>query len=422
MNILVVGGGGREHAICAALNKSDKVSKIYCAPGNGGTAAFCENISVKATDLSGMLDACLKVRPDFVVVTPDDPLALGMVDLLEENGFPCFGPVKAAAEIEASKVFAKAFMERHDIPTAACKVFDNFEDASNYVMNAPLPTVIKADGLAAGKGVLICETYEEAREGLDDIFNNSRFGSAGSKVVIEEFLTGPEVSVLCFSDGKTIVPMAASQDHKRLLDGDRGPNTGGMGAYSPVPVYTAEMAERCMKEIFRPTIEGMAAEGRTFRGCIYFSLMLTPKGPKVIEYNARFGDPETQAVLPLLESDLVDVMMACREGKLHETEVRFSGKASCCVVLACDNYPAGSRKGLPISGISEAEKDCNVFHAGTACQNGEIVTSGGRVLGVSAQADDLAAAVKKAYAGIEKIHFDGCYHRNDIAAKAFAEV
>jgi len=422
MNILVVGGGGREHAICTALNKSDKVEKIYCAPGNGGTASFCENIPVKATDLSGMLEACLKVRPDFVVVTPDDPLALGMVDLLEANGFPCFGPVKAAAEIEASKVFAKAFMERHNIPTAACKVFECYEDAAEYVKTSPLPTVIKADGLAAGKGVLICETVEEALEGLDDIFNNSRFGAAGSRVVIEEFLTGPEVSVLCFTDGTTIVPMAPSQDHKRLLDGDRGPNTGGMGAYSPVPVYTASVAERCMKEIYRPTIDGMAEEGRTFRGVLYFSLMLTPNGPKVIEYNARFGDPETQVVLPLLESDLAEIMIACRDGKLSETEVRFSGKASCCVVLACDNYPAGSRKGLPISGISDAEKIGYVFHAGTALNGETPVTAGGRVLCVSAQADDLRAAVDKAYEGIKKISFDGCYHRNDIAAKAFAEV
>jgi len=417
MNILVIGGGGREHAVAAALRKSPRVNQIWCAPGNGGTAAFCENVPIAAADLPGVRDFCACARPDLVVVTPDDPLALGMVDMLEEMGVPAFGPRKNAAEIESSKAFAKEFMARHHIPTAACRVFDRPEDAVRHIGGRSAPMVIKADGLAAGKGVFVCETKEEALHAARLIQIDRVFGEAGSRVLVEDFLTGPEVSVLCFTDGKTIVPLPASQDHKRLLDGDKGPNTGGMGAYSPVSAYTPELAQQCMDEIFRPTLSGMAEEGRVFRGVLYFSLMLTPDGPMVIEYNARLGDPETQAVLPLLTSDLAEILLACRNGTLTEAHVACAPLAGCCVVMAGKSYPKGSDKGLPISGVGEAEKTALVFQAGTRREGGALYTSGGRVLCVSCQAPSLKEAVAGAYVALGKIHFDGARYRTDIAAK-----
>ena len=417
MNILVIGGGGREHAVAAALRKSPRVNKIWCAPGNGGTAGFCENVPVSATDLNGVRDFCARTRPDLVVVTPDDPLALGMVDMLEEMGVPAFGPVQKAAEIESSKAFAKAFMARHNIPTAACFVFDRPEDALRHIAERPAPMVIKADGLAAGKGVFICETKAEAMDAARLIQVDKAFGEAGSRVLVEDFLTGPEVSVLCFTDGKTIVPLPAAQDHKRLLNGDRGPNTGGMGAYSPVSVYTPELAQKCMEKIFRPTVNGMAEEGRVFRGVLYFSLMLTSEGPMVIEYNARLGDPETQVVLPLLRSDLVEILLACRNSTLTESAVVCAPLAGCCVVMAGKSYPQGSDKGLLISGVEEAEKTALVFQAGTQLKDGALYTSGGRVLCVSYQAPTLRDAVAGAYSALEKVHFEGAQYRTDIAAK-----
>ena len=417
MNILVMGGGGREHAVSAALIKSPLVDKIWCAPGNGGTAAFCENVPVAATDLTGVRDFCAHARPDLVVVTPDDPLALGMVDMLEEMGIRAFGPKRNAAEIESSKSFAKAFMARHHIPTAACRVFDRPEDALKYIKERPSPMVIKADGLAAGKGVFICMTKGEALDAVRLIQVDKAFGDAGSRVLVEDFLTGPEVSILCFTDGKTIVPLPASQDHKRLLAGDKGPNTGGMGAYSPVSIYTPELASRCMTEIFRPTVDGMAEEGRTFRGVLYFSLMLTAEGPMVIEYNARLGDPETQAVLPLLRTDLLGIMLACRDGSLTEEHVVCAPLASCCVVMAGASYPNSSEKGLLISGVEEAEQTALVFQAGTRREEGSLYTAGGRVLCVSCQSPTLKQAVAGTYAALKKIHFKGAQYRTDIAAK-----
>ncbi len=418
MNILIIGGGGREHAIALALSRSPRVRKMWCAPGNGGIASLCECVPIAATDLEGVLAFCRKNRPDLVVVTPDDPLALGMVDLLEQNGFPAFGPRKDAALIESSKSFAKDLMARHHIPTAACRVFDELSPALDYVASCPVPVVVKADGLALGKGVFICQTRDDAAAAVRSIMEEKLFGQAGARVVIEEFLTGPEVSVLCFADGETLVPMPAAQDHKRALAGDRGPNTGGMGAFSPVSCYTPELARQCMDEIFLPTVRAMKAEGREFRGVLYFSLMLTPDGPRVIEYNCRFGDPETQAVLPLLRSDLLDIFLAVRGGRLREVPVEFDEKASCCVVMASGGYPGAYEKGLPIFGLGAAEKQgCTVFHAGTAQKDGLLVTSGGRVLGVSATADTLKDAVSKAYAGVSRIAFYGASFRRDIAQK-----
>lgn len=419
MKVLIVGGGGREHAIALAIARSPGVEKLYCAPGNAGTAALGENVPIGATDLDKMVAFAKEQKIDFVVVAPDDPLALGMVDRLEEAGIPAFGPTAAAAAIEGSKVFAKDLMKRYHIPTAGYEVFADPRQALDYIRaQGKYPVVIKADGLALGKGVIIAGSEEEAREGLRSIMEDKIFGASGNRVVIEEFLTGPEVSVLAFTDGKTLVPMVSSMDHKRALDGDRGPNTGGMGTVAPNRHYTPEVAKACMETIFLPTVEAMNREGRTFKGCLYFGLMLTPEGPKVIEYNCRFGDPETQVVLPLLESDLLGIMQAVRDGRLSEVPVRFSDGAAACVVLASGGYPGSYEKGKAITGLDEDfGEDVFIYHAGTAIKDGETVTSGGRVLGVTARGKDLAQALARAYEAAGKIDFAGKQYRTDIGRK-----
>ena len=423
MKILVVGGGGREHAIIRKLKQSPLCGEIWCAPGNGGIAydAKCKNI--KATDLDGMVAFAKEEGFDYAVVAQDDPLALGMVDRLAEIGIPSFGPNKAAARIEASKVFSKDLMKKYHIPTADYAVFNDPAKAMEYIeQRGKYPVVVKADGLALGKGVLICQNEQEAREGLKEIMLDKKFGASGNQVVVEEFLTGPEVSVLSFADGKTVKPMVSSMDHKRALDGDEGLNTGGMGTVAPNPYYTPEMAERCMKEIFLPTMAAMQAEGCPFKGCLYFGLMLTPDGPKVIEYNCRFGDPETQVVLPLLESDLLEIMQATTNGTLDKTEVKFSDGAAACVILASGGYPVAYEKGKKIEGLTEGQlpecADVTVYHSGTAQNEQGLVTAGGRVLGVTAVADTLPEALKKAYAAAEKISFEGLHKRTDIGARA----
>ena len=421
MKVLIVGGGGSEHVIAAKLAMNPQVEKLYAAPGNGGMAAIAECLPIKATDIQAITDFCVKEGMDYVVVAPDDPLCLGLVDLLREKGIPAFGPEKKAAIIEGSKVFAKGLMKKYGIPTAQYEVFDDYAKALDYVENAALPLVVKADGLALGKGVLICPTREEARDAVRSMMVDNRFGMSGSRVVIEEFLTGPEVSVLTFTDGTCVKPMVSSMDHKRALDHDEGLNTGGMGTIAPNPYYTADIAAQCMETIFLPTIRAMNAEGRTFRGCLYFGLMLTPKGPKVIEYNCRFGDPETQVVLPLLESDLLTIMQATTNGTLAETPVQFADQAACCVVLASGGYPQHYETGYPITGLKEAEKTAHVFHAGTRRnEKGEIVTSGGRVLGVTAVGESLEKAVAAAYDAAEKIHFTDLHMRRDIGQRALA--
>ncbi|OUQ23562.1 phosphoribosylamine--glycine ligase [Flavonifractor sp. An135] len=415
MNVLVVGGGGREHAIVWALSKSPKVTGLFCAPGNAGIAQLAQCVDVKATDVSGMVAWAKEHHMDFVVVAPDDPLALGMVDALEEAGIPAFGPRKNAAVIEASKAFSKDLMAKYHIPTAKYCTFTELDAALAYIEEQGAPIVVKADGLALGKGVLVAQTVEEAKEAAKSMMADGKFGAAGACVVIEECMTGPEVTVLAFCDGEHLVTMPASQDHKRAFDGNQGPNTGGMGAIAPVACYTPEVAKRCEAEIFRPTVAAMAAEGRPFQGVIYFGLMLTPQGPKVVEYNARFGDPECQAVLSLLDSDLMDIFEACRSGKLDQVDVRWKDGAACCLVLASGGYPASYPKGLPITGLEEAGKSAVVFHAGTARNEaGDIVTNGGRVLGVTAVAVDLEGAIAKAYAAAKPIHFDGMHFRTDI--------
>ena len=423
MKILVIGGGGREHAIIRKLKESPLCGEIWCAPGNGGIAydAKCKNI--KATDVDGMVAFAKEEGFDYAVVAQDDPLALGMVDRLAKIGIPSFGPNKAAARIEASKVFSKDLMKKYHIPTADYAVFNDPAKAMEYIeKRGKYPVVVKADGLALGKGVLICQTEQEAREGLKEIMLDKKFGASGNQVVVEEFLTGPEVSVLSFADGKCVKPMVSSMDHKRALDGDNGLNTGGMGTVAPNPYYTPEMAERCMKEIFLPTMAAMEAEGCPFKGCLYFGLMLTPDGPKVIEYNCRFGDPETQVVLPLLQSDLLKIMQATTNGTLEETEVKFSDGAAACVILASGGYPVAYEKGKRIEGLTDGQlpgsTDVTVYHSGTAQTEQGLVTAGGRVLGVTATADTLPEALKKAYAATEKIHFDGLHKRTDIGARA----
>ena len=421
MKILVVGGGGREHAIIRKLKENKDVETIYALPGNGGIAADAECVNIAASDIGGIVAFAKENTVDFAVVAPDDPLVLGAVDALEAAGILCFGPERKAAAIEGSKVFAKDMMKKYGIPTARYDVFDNADAALAYVETAPLPAVVKAEGLALGKGVLIAKTREEARAAVQTIMVDKKFGNSGSRVVIEEFLTGPEVSVLSFTDGKTLVPMVSSMDHKRALDGDAGLNTGGMGTIAPNPYYTPEIAKQCMDRIFLPTVRAMNAEGRTFKGCLYFGLMLTPEGPKVIEYNCRFGDPETQVVLPLLESDLLTIMRACREGTLSDTEVKFSDGAACCVVLASEGYPEKYEKGYEITvddGI-----DADVFVAGAKCRDGKLITDGGRVLGVTATAEDLQAAVEEAYKQVKKVRFANAYYRKDIGKRALeAEV
>ena len=420
MNILVVGGGGREHAIIKKLKENKAVSAIYALPGNGGIAADATCVPIGATDISGIVEFAKNNAIDYAVVAPDDPLVLGCVDALNEIGIPCFGPKASAAIIEGSKAFSKNLMKKYDIPTASYEVFTEFADALKYLETAPMPTVIKADGLALGKGVIIAETLEEAKTAVTDMMANAKFGKSGTTVVIEEFLTGPEVSVLAFTDGKVVKPMVSSMDHKRVGDNDTGLNTGGMGTIAPNPYYTEEIAKTCMEKIFLPTIGAMNAEGRPFRGCLYFGLMLTPTGPKVIEYNCRFGDPETQVVLPLLESDLLTVMQACTNGNLAETEVKFANKHACCVVTASGGYPESYPKGLPISMTEEAA--AHTYVAGAKLENGKLLTSGGRVTGTTAVEDTLALAVQEAYRIADGVVFENAYRRSDIGKRGLAAV
>ncbi len=423
MNLLVIGGGGREHAIIKKLRENKQVKKIYALPGNGGIGEDAQCVPIKATDVEGVLEFAKSHKVDFAAVIPDDPLALGMADKLREMGIPTFGPTAQAAEIESSKVFAKNLMQKYHIPTADYQVFDQAEKAMEYITGKnKYPVVIKADGLALGKGVIIAADPQAAKEAVEAIMNEKIFGKSGDHVIVEEFLQGPEVSVLSFTDGETLRPMVTSMDHKRAYDGDEGPNTGGMGAVAPNPYYTKEVAQRCMEEIFLPTIRAMKQEGRPFQGCLYFGLMLTEDGPKVIEYNCRFGDPETQVVLPLLKTDLLTIFQAVMEGKLSEQKVEFLDKAACCVILASGGYPKNYYTGLPISGIEEAEQmeDVSVYHAGTKMEDGKLLTAGGRVLGVTALANDLAGAMEKAYEAAGKIHFDNMHYRRDIGRRALS--
>ena len=417
MNLLVIGGGGREHAIVRKLKENPEVETIYCVPGNGGIAADAVCVpEIGAKDIPAQVAFAAAHNIGFAVVTPDDPLVLGAVDALEAAGIPCFGPEAKAAILEGSKVFSKELMKKYAIPTADYRVFTEAAAAMEYVQSCPLPVVVKADGLALGKGVLIAETHEAAISAVETIMLDRAFGSSGSQVVIEEFLTGPEVSVLAFTDGKTVVPMVSSMDHKRAHDHDEGLNTGGMGTVAPNPYYTDEIARVCMETIFLPTVRAMNAEGRTFRGCLYFGLMLTPNGPKVIEYNCRFGDPETQVVLPLLKSDLLSILRACRNGTLAETAVQFSDEAACCVVMASRGYPEHYEKGFAIT--MPAEVAAHTYVAGAKCEGEKLLTSGGRVLGVTATAADLKSAVKKAYERVERVHFDNAFYRHDIGQRA----
>ncbi len=421
MKILVVGGGGREHAIIKKLKENKEIDKIYALPGNGGIAADAECVSIGATDIDGIVRFAVENSIDYAVVAPDDPLVLGCVDALEEKGIPCFGPRSEAAIIEGSKVFSKNLMKKYGIPTAAYEVFTDADKALEYIKTAPIPTVIKADGLALGKGVIIAQTREEAEDAVISIMKDKKFGKSGNSIVIEEFLEGPEVSVLSFTDGKTVVPMISSMDHKRAGDNDTGLNTGGMGTVAPNPYYTEAVARECMDKIFIPTINAMNAEGRTFKGCLYFGLMITKDGPKVIEYNCRFGDPETQVVLPLLRSDLFTVMRAVTDGTLSETEVEFYDKNAACVIMASEGYPVAYEKGYEIT-IPDDIADC-VFVAGAALKDGKLLTSGGRVLGVTAIADSLKEAVDASYGMVKRIHFDNAYYRSDIGKRALeAEV
>ena len=417
MKLLVVGGGGREHAIIKKLKENPSVETIYALPGNGGIAADAVCVPIGATDIPRIVEFAVQNGIDYAVVAPDDPLVLGAVDALTEKGIPCFGPSANAAIIEGSKVFSKNLMKKYGIPTARYEVFEELDAALEYLDTAPIPTVIKADGLALGKGVIIAQTREEANRAVTDMMANGMFGASGSRVVIEEFLTGPEVSVLAFTDGKVVKPMVSSMDHKRIGDNDTGLNTGGMGTVAPNPYYTEDVAKVCMEEIFLPTIQAMNAEGRTFRGCLYFGLMLTPNGPKVIEYNCRFGDPETQVVLPLLESDLLTIMQATTNGTLASTEVKFSQKHACCVILASQGYPVSYKKGFPITMTQEAARHTYVAGAKLG-ENGELLTSGGRVTGTTAVADTLEDAIREAYRLSDGISFEGAYRRSDIGRRA----
>ena len=416
MKVLVIGGGGREHAIVHTLKKSPKVDHIWCAPGNGGIAAEAECVAIKATDIDGMVAFAKEHKPDLVMVAPDDPLALGMVDALEAAGIRAFGPRKNAAIIEGSKSFAKDLMQKYNIPTAGYAVFENSADAIEYIKKNGAPIVIKADGLALGKGVIIAQSVDEAIEAVKEIMEDKKFGDSGNNIVIEEFLTGPEVSVLAFTDGKCVKPMVSSKDHKRAFDNDEGLNTGGMGTISPNPYYTDEIAKECMDTIFIPTIEAMNKEGRTFKGCLYFGLMITPNGPKVIEYNARFGDPEAQVVLPRLKTDLVDICEAVIDEKLSDLDIEWDNGAAACVVMASGGYPVSYKKGIEMFGLNDngGVDGATVYHAGTKYENGKFYTNGGRVLGVTATADTLDEALEKAYAAVGKISFEGAHYRHDI--------
>ena len=422
MNVLVVGGGGREHALIRKIKESERVSNVYCCPGNGGISYDAQCFPVSATDIPGVVELAKKLAADLVVVAPDDPLVAGMVDALNAEGFATFGPNAAAAIIEGSKVFSKNLMLKYNIPTAEYKVFDNPCDVLTYIKEKnEFPAVIKADGLALGKGVIIPENLEEAEKGVHEIMEDKIFGESGNHVVVEEFLTGPEVSVLAFTDGKCVKPMVSSMDHKRALDGDKGLNTGGMGTVSPNPYYTADIAKECMEKIFHPTIDAMNKEGRTFKGCLYFGLMLTPKGPKVIEYNCRFGDPETQVVLPRLKTDIIDIFEAINSGTLAELDIEWADEACACVIAASGGYPKSYPKGIEITGLENGQKDgVIVYHAGTAIKDGKLVTSGGRVLGVTALGSDLQQALDKAYSALDEIHFDNMHFRHDIGKKALA--
>ena len=418
MKLMVVGGGGREHAIIKSLKKNPSVTEIFALPGNGGMAKDATCVNIGAKDIPNIVKFAVENGIDYAVVAPDDPLVLGCVDALEEKGIPCFGPRANAAIIEGSKVFSKNLMKKYGIPTAAYEVFTDMDAALAYLETAPVPTVIKADGLALGKGVIIAMTRQEAMDAVRSMMSDKVFGSSGDQIVIEEFLTGPEVSVLAFTDGNCVKPMVSSMDHKRAGDNDTGLNTGGMGTVAPNPYYTGDVAERCMQEIFLPTIRAMNVEGRTFKGCLYFGLMLTPSGPKVIEYNCRFGDPETQVVLPLLDGDLLTIMQATTNGTLSETEVTFAQKHACCVITASAGYPASYQKGYPITMTEEAA--AHTFVAGAALQDGQLVTSGGRVTGTTAVADSLENAIREAYRIADGVQFEKAYRRSDIGQRALA--
>lgn len=415
MKILVVGGGGREHAIISKLKENKEVTEIFACPGNGGMAKDATLVDIGAKDIDRIVDFAKQNDIDFAVVAPDDPLVLGCVDALEAIGVPCFGPNKDAAIIEGSKIFSKNLMKKYGIPTAQYEVFEDEDSALKYLENAPIPTVIKADGLALGKGVIIAETREQAIDAVKSMMEDKVFGESGSRIVVEEFLEGPEVSVLSFTDGKVVVPMISSQDHKRALDGDKGLNTGGMGTVAPNPYYTDDIAKECMEKIFIPTMNAMNAEGRTFKGCLYFGLMITKDGPKVIEYNCRFGDPETQVVLPLLDSDLLTIMKACRNGNLSEVEVNWKNENACCVVMASKGYPQSYEKGFEIT-LPEDSK--NIFVAGAVIKDGKLLTNGGRVLGVTRTGETLEAAIENAYEAVKTVNFANAFYRNDIGQRA----
>ncbi len=426
MDILVVGGGGREHAVIKALSASPKIGKIYCAPGNGGISKYAECFPVKATDIDGMVSLAEKLRPDYVFVTPDDPLVMGMVDKLNEKGFRTFGPRANAAILEGSKVFSKSLMKKYGIPTAAYETFTDADKAIGYIRSQnSYPAVIKCDGLALGKGVIIARNEEEAINAVNSMLLDGKFGKSGSEIVIEEFMTGPEVTVLAFTDGKTVKPMISSMDHKRAYDGDEGLNTGGMGTIAPNPLYTKEKADECMEKIFKPTIEAMQKECRPFKGCLYFGLMLTPNGAKVVEYNCRFGDPEAQVVLPLLKTDLADIIDAIYEERLDSLNIEWYDEACACVVMASGGYPEKYPTGLEISGLDAngqlADNKAFVYHAGTKYENGKFVTAGGRVLGVTAKAGDLQSALDKAYSAVSEISFENAHYRKDIGKRALAK-
>ncbi len=418
MNIMVVGSGGREHAIIKKIKENKNVEKIYAIPGNGGIAADAECVNIGAKDIDKIVEFAKNNTINFAVVAPDDPLVLGCVDALNNIGIKCFGPRANAAIIEGSKVFSKNLMKKYNIPTAQYEVFEDMQKALEYLDNAPIPTVIKADGLALGKGVIIAETREDAKLAVRQMMEDKVFGESGSRVVVEEFLTGPEVSVLSFTDGNVVVPMISSMDHKRALDGDKGLNTGGMGVIAPNPYYTDDIAKQCMETIFKPTIDAMNAEGRTFKGCLYFGLMLTPNGPKVIEYNCRFGDPETQVVLPLLDTDLLDIMMHVEDGTLADIDVKFKDECACCVVMASNGYPQKYDSGFEI----KMPQDKNIYVAGAKLEDGKLLTAGGRVLGVTENAPTLKQAIDKAYATVKLVSFDNAYYRTDIGQKALKGV
>ncbi len=417
MKVVVVGGGGREHAIIKKIKENSNVEKIYALPGNGGIAKDAECVSIAAKDIDGVVNFAVNNKIDFVIVAPDDPLVMGLVDRLHKVGIKCFGPEKKAAIIEGSKAFSKDLMQKYNIPTAKYQTFTDINKALKYLETQSAPIVIKADGLALGKGVIIAQTIQEAKDAVVSMMSDKVFGESGSRVVVEEFLTGPEVSVLAFTDGNTVVPMVSSMDHKRAKDGDNGLNTGGMGTIAPNPYYTKNIAIECMEKIFIPTINAMNAEGRTFKGCLYFGLMLTANGPKVIEYNCRFGDPETQVVLPLLESDLLDIMIAVENGTLKDVDVKFSDKSACCVILASEGYPQKYQSGYEIK-IGELKG--NLYVAGAKLSDGKLLTSGGRVIGITVVEDDLTSAIKGAYDDANKITFENKYFRRDIGAKALS--